>query len=227
MATAENRQQHIRIGAALFNGDHARLADEVARLEAAGVDFIHFDFFDGHFVPVIGFPIRTIAALRPLTKLPFEVHVGVLDPLKFVPHLAEAGAERLLIHLEAMMTPYETLYSAREHGPAIGVALTLGTPLVQVEPVLLLVDSVLLLSRVTGEGSHGAEFSPLVYSRIETLRSIAVAETDIQVAGGLNKDHVAKLAKLGATSLAFGGGLYRVPDMAAEVAAMLERARGE
>ncbi len=177
MSIAAERQQQIRIGAALFNGDHARLADEVARLEEAGVDFIHFDFFDGHFVPDIGFPIRTIAALRPLTKLIFEVHVGVLDPLKFVPHLAEAGTERLLIHLESMMTPYETLYSAREHGPAIGVALTLGTPVAQVEPLLPLVDSVLLLSRVTGEGSHGAEFSPLVYPRIETLRSIA-AERD-------------------------------------------------
>src|SRR6476619_3593607 len=80
----------LRLGAALFNGDHARLADEMARLDASGIDFVHLDVFDGHFVPDLGFAPRTIAALRPLTRLPFEVHLGAIDQLRFVPHLVDA-----------------------------------------------------------------------------------------------------------------------------------------
>ena len=97
-----DRPAGFRLGAALFNGDHGRLADEVARLEEAGLDFIHLDVFDGHFVSDLGFPPRTIAALRPLTNLPFEVHLGARDPLRFVPQLADAGTDLLIFHVESV-----------------------------------------------------------------------------------------------------------------------------
>ena len=70
----------LRIGSALFNADHTQLATELARIEAAGIDFLHFDIFDGHFVPDLAFPPRTMQALRGLTKLPFEVHLAANDP---------------------------------------------------------------------------------------------------------------------------------------------------
>ena len=213
----------LRLGSALFNGDHSRLADELARLEAADLDFIHLDVFDGHFVPDLAFPPRTIAALRPLTSLPFEVHLGAVDPLRFVPQLAEAGTDLLIFHVESVAMLYEAIFTVRDHHLKAGLAFTLGTSLAQLEPVVSLVDAVLLLSRVTGEGSKGAAFNPLVLPRLRAVRAMvdaAGAMVDIQVAGGVKREHVPALVGAGATALAMGGGLYKVPDMALEVAEM-------
>jgi ribulose-phosphate 3-epimerase len=214
----------VRLGAALFNGDHARLGEEVTRLEAAGLDFIHHDVFDGHFVSDLGFSPRTIAALRPLTRLPFEVHLGADEPLRFIPALAEAGTDLVLVHVESLPMVYETLFIIREHKLKAGLALTLGTPLSAIEPVITLLEAVLLLARVTGEGSRGAVFDPLVLPRIRQLRQMAraagVGDLDIQVAGSVKRSHIPDLVAQGVTSVAMGAGLYKVPDMAAEVCEM-------
>ena len=214
----------VRLGAALFNGDHAHLADEVARLEAAGLDFIHHDVFDGHFVSDLGFSPRTIAALRPLTKLPFEVHLGAQQPLRFIPQLVEAGADLILVHVESLTMLYESIFVMREHKVKVGLVLTLGTPVSAIQSVITKIDSVLLLSRITGEGTRGANFDPLVLTRLRQLQTMAQTagadQLDIQVAGGVKREHVAYLVTAGATTLAMGGGIYRVPGMAQEVAEM-------
>jgi ribulose-phosphate 3-epimerase len=213
----------LRLGAALFNGDHGRLADEVARLEAAGLDFIHYDVFDGHFVGDLGFSPRTIVALRPLTDLPFEVHLGVTNVRHVAPQLADAGTDLLIFHAESVSMLYESMFFVRELGMKVGLAFTLGTPLSQLEPVITLTDAVLLLSRVTGEGGKGAVFNPLVLPRLQTVREMAASANtslDIQVAGSVKRQHIPELVANGATAIAFGGGIYRVPDMAAEVVEM-------
>ncbi|HXF63740.1 MAG TPA: ribulose-phosphate 3-epimerase, partial [Caldilineaceae bacterium] len=196
--------QRLRLGAALFNGDHSRLGDEVARLEAAGLDFIHLDVFDGHFVSDLGFPPRTIAALRPLTRLPFEVHLGAQDPLRFVAPLAEAGTDLLIFHIESVAMVYEALFVVREHKLRVGLALALGTPLAALEPVIPSLDAVLLLSRVTGEGTRGASFDPRVLPRLRTVRRMVEetgAAVDIQVAGGVKREHLPALVEAGADTL--------------------------
>ena len=229
MAQPDPAGAGIRLGAALFNGDHGRLAEEVARLEAAKLDFIHLDVFDGHFVSDLGFPPRTIAALRPLTALPFEVHLGAVDPLRFVAPLTEAGVDLIIFHIESVQMLYEAIFIVREHKIKVGLAVTLGTPVTALEPVIKLVDAVLLLSRVTGEGARGASFDGLVVPRIKAVRQMveaAGAGVDIQVAGGVKRQHIPELAAAGATALAMGGGLYRTPDMAREVAEMRALAAG-
>lgn len=213
----------VRLGAALFNGDHARLADEVVRLESAGVDFIHHDVFDGHFVSDLGFPPHTIQALRPLTRLPFEVHLGAVNPLRFIAPLAEAGTDLLLIHLESLTMLYEAIFVVREYHMKVGLALTMGTPVASLESVIGMIDAVLLLSRVTGEGTRGAAFDARVLPRLHQLREmvdVAGADVDIQVAGGVRREHVPELVTAGATSVAMGGGIYKVPDMRAEIKAI-------
>lgn len=226
----DSARSEVRLGAALFNGDHGRLAEEVARLEAAGLDFLHLDVFDGHFVSDLGFPPRTIAALRPLTRLPFEVHLGAVDPLRFVPHLAEAGVDLIIFHVESVAMLYEAIFNVREHKIKVGLAVTLGTPVTVLEPVISRIEAVLLLSRVTGEGTRGASFDPLVLPRVRRVREMveAVGTTvDIQVAGGVKREHIPDLIAAGATTLAMGGGIYKVPDMAREVAEMRALAVGK
>jgi ribulose-phosphate 3-epimerase len=115
---------------------------------------------------------------------------------------------------------YETLFAVREHQVRVGLALALGTPLEQLAPVIGVVDAVLLLSRVTGEGTKGASFDERVLPRVRAVRKMidaARVAVDFQVAGGVKREHLPSLVSAGVTSIALGGGLYRVPDMAAEV----------
>lgn len=213
--------KEIRLGAAIFNADHGRLADEVKRIEAAGLDFIHLDVFDGHFVQDLGFPPRTIASLRRLTPLSFEVHLGALKPERFIPKIAEAGADVVIPHIESISTTYEIIDEVRSYGLKAGLAFTMGTPLICLEPVIGLIDSVLLLSRGIGESNRReTAFSYLALPRIRYARSLAEAskvKMDIQVAGGVKIQHVKDIVSSGATSIALGGTLYKASDMRAEV----------
>jgi len=211
----------IRIGSALFNANHGNLAAEIKRVAAAGVDFIHWDVFDGHFVGDLGFAPRTIQALRPLTKLPFEVHLAANDPLRFLPALQQAGADLVFLPAEATPLFYEAIFAVREHNMRAGICVALGTSLSVLEPVLPLIDAVLLLGRVTGEGQRGRTFNDLLLDRIEQVRHLLDAggyAVDLQAAGGLETSNCQAAVAAGATALPLGGALHREQDMAAFVA---------
>lgn len=214
--------RRVNLGSALFNADHSRLGEELKRVESAGVDFIHLDVFDGYAVPDQGFPARTVAALRPLTRLPFEVHLTVNEPQRFVPALADAGVD--LIFLPAETTPllYEAIYALGEREVQAGVCLALGTPLEVLAPVLPMLDAVLLLGRVTGEGKRGRDFNDLVLRRVADVRAMistlgtqggdSAHPIDLQAAGGLETASCVEVCRRGATSLPLGSALHREPD---------------
>lgn len=211
----------MRLGAALFNADHGRLADEVAQLEQANVDFLHLDVFDGRLVPDLGFAPRTVAQLRPLTRLPFEVHLAAVDPERFLPALADAGVDLVLVHAEGPPMLYEALFAVRELGMRAGVVLGLATPLERLEAALPFVDCALLLSRVTGEGSRGAGFDERVLPRLRRARAAIDergASTELQSAGGVGRRNLAQVVAAGADAAALGAGLYRAGDVRAELA---------
>ena len=206
----------VRIGSALFNADHTRLGEELRRIEAAGVDFVHLDVFDGYFVPDQAFPARTIKWLRPLTRLPFEVHLAVNDPVRFLPALAEAGVDLVFLPAESTVLLYETIFAAREHRLKVGLCLALGTSLGLLPAVLSMIDAVLLLGRVTSEGHRGRDFNSLVVERVREVRRIIDAggfSVDLQAAGGLETDNCAEVCRAGATSLPIGAALHREADM--------------
>lgn len=210
----------IRIGSALFNADHTRLAEEVRRVERAGADFLHLDVFDGYFVPDQAFSARTIKALRRITQLPFEVHLAVNDPLRFLGPLAEAGSNLIFLPAESTPLLYEAIYAVREKGMKVGLCLALGTPLTVLSSTLAMIDAVLLLGRVTGEGKRGRDFNDLVIQRVrEVRRSIDAGghTVDLQAAGGLETAHCVEVCQAGAISLPLGAALHREPDLGAYV----------
>ena len=163
------------------------------------------------------------------------MHLTANDPLRFVPQLAEAGAT--LVFLPAETTPflYEAIYALREHDLRAGVCLALGTPLEVLTPVLPLVDAVLLLGRVTGEGARGRAFNRLVLDRIGAVRETLgrlqaqghdVAAVDLQAAGGLEVESSVEACRRGVTSLPLGSALHREPDLRAFVATLRDRLAG-
>src|SRR6185503_6956027 len=124
----------------------------------------------GYFVPDQGFPARTIRWLRPLTKLPFEVHLAANDSQRFLAPLAEAGVDLVFLPAESTPLLYETIFTVRERGMKVGLCLALGTPLSLLSATLPMLDAVLLLGRVTGEGKRGRDFNNLVIERVQAVR---------------------------------------------------------
>jgi D-3-phosphoglycerate dehydrogenase len=220
----------IRIGSALFNADHARLGDELRRVEAAGIDFVHFDVFDGYAVADQAFPARTIKALRTLSRLPFEVHLSAREPERFLRALADAGVDLVFLPAETTLLLYEAIFAVRELGMKPGLCLALGTDLGVLEATLPMVDSVLLLGRVTGEGSRGRDFNRLLIDRVAHVRRRIDAmglAVDLQAAGGLETASCVEVCRAGATSLPIGAALHRESDMAAYVAMLRQAIAGE
>lgn len=223
-----------RIGSAIFNGDHLRLGDEIARVEGAGVEFLHLDVFDGYAARDQGFSARTVGAIVRGTRLPVEVHLSAREPERFIGALAEAGlgeargGQRGLVFLPVEHTPllYEGIYAVREAGLRVGVCLALGTPLETLGPVAELVDSVLLLGRVTGEGSRGREFNTLLLDRVRRVREMVGARADVQAAGGLETESCVAAVGAGASSLPIGAALHREADIGAYVRMLRQKCDG-
>ncbi len=204
----------ILIAPSVLPADFSRLGEEVAALEAAGVDLIQWDVMDGQFVPNLTFGPDVIASARPHATVPFEAHLMVLTPDAMAQAYIDAGCSRLIVHAEACQHLHRTLGNINELGAAAAVALNPATPAGAIAHVLDLVDLVLVMTVNPGFG--GQAYLPTMEPKIaEVARMLEAAgradDVHIEVDGGIGPATIAGAAAAGANVLIAGSALYRDP----------------
>ncbi len=205
-----NGDSAVQIVPSVLPADFARLGEEVAELEAAGVDKIQWDVMDGRFVPNLTFGPDVIAAARKHCSVPFEAHLMVVEPDELLPKYIEAGCELVIVHVEACTHLHRTLASIREAGAKSGVALNPSTPLDTVRHVLDLVDMILVMTVNPGFGGQ-AYISTMEPKITEAAKMIEQSghRIELEVDGGISPDTVAGAAAAGARVLVAGSALYK------------------
>ena len=198
-------QQKTRIAPSILSADFAALGDEVRAVSAAGADYIHIDVMDGHFVPNLTIGPAVVAALRPHSELPFDVHLMISPVDPYIPAFVSAGANIITVHAEAGAHLHRTIQLIKDQGARAGLALNPGTTISVVEPLLEDLDLVLVMSVNPGFG--GQSFIPGQLEKIRQLRGLIDATgrlTDLQVDGGINLANAGAAVAAGADVLVAG-----------------------
>lgn len=217
----------VSIVPSVLPADFARLGDEVAALEQAGVDRIQFDVMDGRFVPNLTFGPDVIAACRSHASVPFEAHLMVVEPDELMPKYVEAGCQMVILHAEACRHLHKSLAAVRATGAKTGVALNPATPLDVVRYVLDLTDMILVMTVNPGFGGQ-AYISTMEPKIAEAAALIETSGYDIEleVDGGISPDTVGGAVAAGARVLVAGSALYKHEGGLADAVATL-RAKAE
>ena len=203
----------IKIAPSILSADFANLGRDIVSLSDWNADWVHFDVMDGHFVPNMSFGPPICAAIRPLTKLPIDVHLMVEDPTRFIPWFQKAGADIITVHVEAERHLHRALQQIHEGGCKAGVVLNPGTPALAVKEVLPYCDLVLVMSVNPGYG--GQKFIPESLEKIAELRQMIDQRgltTEIEVDGGVNPETAKLCIDAGATVLVAGSAVFLAKD---------------
>ncbi len=209
----------MKIAPSILSADFAALGDAIATVEAAGVDQLHVDVMDGHFVPNLTIGPPVIEAIKKRTRLPLDVHLMIEEPERWVEIYARAGADLITVHAEASLHLQRILAQIREAEARPGVALNPSTPPGVLEYVLGDLDLVLVMSVNPGFG--GQTFIPTTYSKVRQLRALLGGrDVLLSVDGGVNQRNAGDLARAGADVLVAGSAIFATADPAQAVRAL-------
>jgi ribulose-phosphate 3-epimerase len=200
----------LKIAPSILSADFAHLADEVQALEKAGADYVHIDVMDGHFVPNLTIGAGVVKALRPHSRLPFDVHLMISPVDAFIPMFAEAGADIISVHPEATPHVHRTLQLIRSLGKKAGIVLNPATPETVIEYTLDTVDLVLVMSVNPGFG--GQSFITSQLEKIRRIRQMIDASgysIELEVDGGITPETARLAEQAGATVLVAGTATFQ------------------
>ena len=211
----------IKIAPSMLSCDFARFGEETARMENEGADLIHMDVMDAHFVPNLTFGAPIIKKMRSYSKLPFDVHLMISDPLKYAEDFAKAGADIITFHIESDSPVKETIDKIRSLGVKAALSVKPKTPVEEVFPYLDSLDMVLIMTVEPGFG--GQSFMEDMMPKVKALREEITRrglKIDIQVDGGISDKTIATAAKSGANVFVAGSALFGAPDSRAMMATL-------
>jgi len=200
----------VRIAPSILSADFARLGEEVRAIEAAGADWVHIDVMDGHFVPNISMGPVVVKALRPVTTLPFDVHLMISPVDAYLDAFAEAGADTITVHPEAGPHIHRSLQHIKSLGKRAGVVLNPGTPAKMLDYLMDLVDLILVMSVNPGFG--GQSFIPGQLRKIEAIRTMidkSGRDIDLEVDGGIDPETAKAAIAAGADALVAGTATFK------------------
>jgi ribulose-phosphate 3-epimerase len=199
----------IKLAPSILSADFGRLGEQVVEATQAGADYIHVDVMDGHFVPNLTVGPLVVAAIRPHTPLPLDVHLMIEAPEKYIQQFAQVGANIITVHVEVCPHLHRVVESIKELGVKAGVSLNPSTPLTTVDEVLSTLDLVLLMSVNPGFG--GQQFIESTVGKIARLRhrldELGLA-AELEVDGGINAEIAPRVAKAGARVLVAGAAVF-------------------
>lgn len=203
--------------------DFGRLAEEVARVEAAGVPALHLDVMDGQFVDNISYGFVVVETVRKLTQLPLETHLMIDRPERYVERFVKAGADLVTIHVEATKDAVAVLKQIRACGAAAGLAFNPPTPVTSIEHCLPYCDSVLVMSVNPGYG--GQAFEPIALEKLRALRERSGPVPLLEIDGGIHGETIAAASAAGAQLYSVGSGIFHAQDYQSAISGLQEKAR--
>ena len=202
-----------KIAPSILSADFSRLGEEIKAVEKAGADLIHVDIMDGHYVPNLTIGPGVVTSLRKTTALPFDVHLMIEDPDRYIDAFADAGSNILTVHAEAVVHLHRTVHYIKGKGLRAGVSLNPSTPLSCIEEILPDID--LLLIMTVNPGFGGQKFIAGMLPKIRKARELAQSRglgLAIEVDGGVTPDNIGTLAEAGADIFVAGAAIFGSPS---------------